>query len=173
MGQGTQAIIDAGINVHNIAMLLDGVDSGQKTGALQTIAIELIRRNIGSRHQRDAAGEQGFHQTAQQHGVSNIGDKKLVETEHVGFRFKAVGDNLQRVAMALQGGQLFMHPQHKAMEMQALLTLARQALVKQVHQPGFPSPHAAPHIQAADRRRLGCWFALTQQFAEFRAQTAA
>jgi hypothetical protein len=65
-----------------------------------------------------------------------------------------------------------MHPQHKAMEMQTLFTLARQALVKQVHQPGFTSPDAAPHIQAADRGRVG-GFALTQQFAEFRAQAAA
>ena len=154
-------------------MLLDGVDRRQKTGPLQAIAIEFIRRNIGGRHQGDAAGEQGFHQPAQQHGVGNIGDKKLVETEHVGFRFKAVGDNLQRVAMSLQGGQLFVYAQHETMEMQALFTLARQALVKQVHQPGFASPHAAPHIQAADRCRPGSRLALTQQFAEFRAQTAA
>ena len=75
--------------------------------------------------------------------------------------------------MSLQGGQLFVHAQHEAMEMQALLTLARQTLVKQVHQPGFPPPHAAPHIQAADRCRLDNRFALAQQFAEFRAQTAA
>ncbi len=87
--------------------------------------------------------------------------------------FKAVGDDLQRVAMSLQGGQLFVYAQHETMEMQALFTLARQALVKQVHQPGFASPHAAPHIQAADRCRPGSRLALTQQFAEFRAQTAA
>jgi hypothetical protein len=143
--QRAQAVINAGIDVHNIAMLFNGVDRGQETGALQAVAIELIWRNIRGRHQRDAAGEQGFHQAAQQHGVSNIGDKKLIETEHVGFRFKAVGDDFQRVAVPLQGGQLFMNPQHKAMEMQALLTFARQALIKQVHQPGFPRP-TPPHI---------------------------
>ncbi len=77
--------------------------------------------------------------------ASVISETKLVETEHVGFRFKAVGDDLQRVAMSLQGGQLFVYAQHETMEMQALFTLARQALVKQVHQPGFASPHAAPY----------------------------
>lgn len=59
------------------------------------------------------------------------------------------------------------------MEMQALFTLARQALIKHIHQPGFAAPNAAPHIQAAYGGRFRRRFAFAKQLAEFRPQPAA
>jgi hypothetical protein len=66
-----------------------------------------------------------------------------------------------------------MNPQHKAMKVQTLFTFSRQALIEQIHQPGFSSADAAPHIEAANGSRFGNGFALAQQFAEFGPQTAA
>jgi hypothetical protein len=73
-----------------------------ETCALQAVAIELIRRDIRRGHQRDPAGKQRFHQAAQQHGIGDVRNKKLVEAEHVRFRLEPVGHNLQRIAFALQ-----------------------------------------------------------------------
>ncbi|MNP21925.1 hypothetical protein D3C76_1145640 [compost metagenome] len=146
LGQRSQAIVHARIDIHNVAVLFDGLDSWQETRALQTVAIKVVRRNVRRRHQRNSARKQRFHQAAQQHGVGDIGDKKLIETQNVGFGFKSLGDDIQRIAVPLQGVQLFMDAQHKAVEMQTLFTRTRQTLVKHVHQPGFPSTNTAPHI---------------------------
>ncbi len=59
--QRPQPVIDAGVHIHNVAVLFNGIDSRQEAGALQTVAVEFIRRNIGGRDQRDAACKQRFH----------------------------------------------------------------------------------------------------------------
>ncbi|SAF51072.1 Uncharacterised protein [Enterobacter hormaechei] len=127
-------------------MLFDSINGRQETRPLETIAIKLIRRDIGGRHQSDPTRKQRFHEAPQQHGIRNIGNKELVEAEHVRFRLKAIGHNVQRVGFALERRQLFMDPQHKTVKVQALLTRAGQALVEHVHQPGLTPPNAAPHI---------------------------
>ncbi len=65
-----------------------------------------------------------------------------------------------------------MHPQHKAVKVQPLFTRARQAMVEEIHQPGFPPTNAAPHIQAPHRRCV-VRLALAQQFTKRRPQSAA
>ena len=148
--RGTQSIIDAGIDVHNIAMLR-WRRSPAKNGPLQAIydrvhpaeywrSPRVMPRANRAFISRPAAWRRQYR------------GQKLVETEHVGFRFKAVGDDLQRVAMSLQGGQLFVYAQHGNDAIKALFTLARQALVNRSISPGFASPHAAPR---APRPRTG------------------
>ena len=127
-------------------MRFNGVDGRQEARALQAVAVKLVRRDIRRRNQRNAAREQRFHQAAEQHGVSDIRDKKLVKTQYVRFRFKTFGDDFQRVAMPLKLRQFFMHSQHKAVKVQTLFTFARQAMIEHVHQPGFPPANPAPHI---------------------------
>ena len=82
-------------------MLFDGINGRKKTRALQTVAIQLIWRNIGGRHQRNATGKQRLHQAAEQHGIGDIRNKKFVEAQHVRFGLKAVGDDFQRIALPL------------------------------------------------------------------------
>ena len=83
-------------------MLFNGVDGGQETSALKAVAVQLVRRNIRRRHQGYAAGKQRFHQAAQQHCIGNIRNEKLIEAEHIGFSFKAIRDDFQRIAVPLQ-----------------------------------------------------------------------
>ncbi|MNE12692.1 hypothetical protein D3C80_1055040 [compost metagenome] len=118
LSQGAQTIINAGVNVHHIAILVNQVDRRQEARALQTVAIQIVRRNIGGGDQRDATGKQRLQQRRQQHGVGDIGNKELVETQHVGLRLETISDDFQRIFLPLQFGQLFMHPQHEAVEMQ-------------------------------------------------------
>lgn len=47
-------------------------------------------------------GQTGFHQRAKYHGISNVGDKKLVETQDVGLAGQLVRDFLQRILLAIK-----------------------------------------------------------------------
>ena len=104
LGQRAQTIIDAGVDIHHIAVLLNRVDRRQEAGALQTVTVQFVRRNIRRRHQGYPAGKQRFHQTAQQHRIGNVRDKKLIKAEHIGFSFKTVRNDFQRIAVPLQRG---------------------------------------------------------------------
>ena len=133
-------------------MLFDGINGRKKARALQTVAIQLIRRNIGGCHQRNTTGKQRLHQTAEQHSVGDVRNKKFVKAQHVRFGLKAVGNDFQRIALPLQGRKLFMDAQHKTMLVLTLFTPARQAMEEQIHQPRFSSPDSAPHIQTTHWR---------------------
>lgn len=74
-------------------MTFDLLDGRQEARALQTITIEIIRRNVRGGHQRNAAFKQRFHQRAQQHRIGDIGDKKFIKTEDVRFCFESVRNN--------------------------------------------------------------------------------
>ena len=146
--------------------------AGRKQRPLQTVAVQIVRRDVRRGHQRNAAREQRLQQRGQQHGVGDVGHEEFVEAQHVGLGLKAVGDDFQRVFPPLQLGQLFMHPQHEAMKVQTHFAIARQTVEEHIHQPGFAAPDAAPHIQPlhrALRRRVA---ALAQQAAELTAQPA-
>lgn len=172
LGQGAQTIVDAGVDVHHVAVLVDQIDSRQETRPLQAVAVQIVRRDVRRGHQRDAAREQRLQQRGQQHGVGDVGDEEFVEAQHVGLGLEAVGDDFQRVFPPLQLGQLFMHPQHEAVEVQAHFAIARQTVEEHIHQPGFAAPDAAPHVQPLHRALRRRFAALAQQAAELAAQPA-
>lgn len=172
LGQGTQTIVDTGVDVHHVAVLVDKIDGRQETRPLQAVAVQIVRRNVRRGDQRNAAGEQRLQQRGQQHGVSDVGHEEFVEAQHIGFGLEAVSDDFQRVFPPLQLGQLFMHSQHEAVEVQTHFAIARQAMEEHVHQPGFAAPDAAPHIQPLHRALQRRFAALAQQTAELAAQPA-
>lgn len=97
LGQGTQTIVDARVDVHHVAVLVDQIDGRQETRPLQTVAVQIVRRDVRRGHQRNAAREQRLQQRGQQHGVGDVGHEEFVEAQHVGLGLKAVGDDFQRV----------------------------------------------------------------------------
>ncbi len=64
LSQRAQAVINPGVNVHDVAVLFDRLDSRQEARALQAVAIEILRRNIRRGDQRNATGKQRLHQAA-------------------------------------------------------------------------------------------------------------
>ena len=66
-----------------------------------------------------------------------------------GVAAKRARHRLQRVALALELGQLGVHPAHEAVEVQAQGQVRRHALVQQVEQQGLAAADAAPQVQAA------------------------
>ncbi|MNG64645.1 hypothetical protein D3C79_228900 [compost metagenome] len=165
LSQSAQTVINAGIDIHHIAVVVNQGNRRQKARTLQAVAVQLVRRNIGRRHQRDAASKQRLQQRGQQHGVGDVGDEEFVKTHYVGLRLEPVGNHLQRVLLPLQLGQFFVHAQHKTVEMQPQLALPRQAVEEHVHQPGFTAPDTAPHVQPLHRTKAGRFSALAQPAA--------
>ncbi|MNG82042.1 hypothetical protein D3C79_407130 [compost metagenome] len=171
LSQSTQTVIDTGIDVHHIAVVVNQGNRRQETRTLQAIAVQIVRRNIRRCHQRDAARKQRLQQRGQQHRVGDVGNEEFVKTHYVGLRLETVGDDVQRVLLPLQLGQLFMHPQHKAVEVQTQFALSRQAVEEHVHQPGFTAPDPTPHIQPLHRASAGRFIALAKPAAELAAQS--
>ena len=148
--QQAQTVVVAAVHVHYPGMQLERFDGGQETGALQPVLVQAVGLDVGGGHQGDALIEQGLHQGAENHGVGDVGDEELVETEHPIAGREFPGDAGERVFLALPVAQLAVHFLHEAVEVHAPLFLERQALEEYVHQVGLAAPHAAPHIQALE-----------------------
>ena len=56
------------------------VDEGGKERPVDAVLIEVVRRAVRGRDQHHALGEQGLEQTAQDHGVCNVGDLQFIKT---------------------------------------------------------------------------------------------
>ncbi len=149
--QHPQPVVRRGVQVEHPAVALDGVDGRQELLALQPVPVQLRGRQVGGGHQGDAAAEQQAQQTAQDHGVGDVGDEELVEAQHPRARRHVRGDPVQRVLQAPVTLQRLVHPPHHAVEVDAQLVLEGQFLEEQVHEQGLAAAHAAPEIESAHR----------------------
>lgn len=103
-----------------------------------------------------------FHQGAEDHGVGNVRHEEFVEADHPGFVAEALGDDGQRVLLALEGFHFLVHTLHEAVEVRTHLLLERQRFVEGIDQVGLASPYPTPEVQALDRGLL----LFTEQLAE-------
>src|SRR5690349_6453400 len=150
-GECAQPIVGVTIELDHLEVLLDQLDGGYELRTLEAMLVELIGVLIGGRDQRDAAGEQPFEQTAHQHGVTDIGDVKLVEAQEPYVARDASGDDAQRIFLTLQLAQAMMNRLHEAMEMNALLARDGRHAKELVHQKALAAPDRAPKVDAAYR----------------------
>ncbi|KPY59497.1 Uncharacterized protein ALO46_05453 [Pseudomonas syringae pv. solidagae] len=160
--QMPQTVIDATVDVDDVGVLLDQRDGRQETRPLQAVLVQTVRNDVGSRHQRHAVLEQLFHQRAEDHGISDIGDEKFVETDDPRLVGKTPGDDRQRVFLALEGLHLFVHALHEAVEVRTDLVLERQRVEERIDQIRLAAAYATPEVQPLDQRLLF----LAEQFAE-------
>ena len=100
-------------------MGLDGFDGGQEAAPLQTVLVQVVRRHVAGRHQRDAAFEQALEQLPEDHRIADVGDEELVETDHPGFQGNPIRYRFQRVTGAGQVVELAVHPVHEPVKVHA------------------------------------------------------
>ncbi len=74
-------VIPAAVELEDVEALLDEGDEGQKIFALQPVLVEIVGRIVGGGDDDDAVVEQGLEETAEQHGIGDVLDLKLVEAE--------------------------------------------------------------------------------------------
>ena len=147
LGTGMQAMILFTLDGNDLHMRLERSDGRQEALAVVALGIELIRRLVGGGHQHHALLHHQAEQAAQQHGIADIADEQLVETEHTHLAPQLLGQQTQRVGIAGQLELPAMHPLHEVMKM---LPPRRhtQGVIKAVHQPGLATPDRPPEINA-------------------------
>jgi hypothetical protein len=149
--QRAQAPVVVGGELQHVAVRLDQRDCRQEARALQAVAIEVARRRVGGRHQRNAALEQRFEQAGQDHRVADVLDQEFVQAQHAAAHSDAGGDFGQRIAALAERAQALVDVFHEAMEMSAQRQPVRQSGGEQVHQEGLAAADAAPQVQAGGR----------------------
>ena len=152
-------------------MALDQVNCRQEARALQAVTVEVGRVDVGRGHQHDALVEHALEQPGQDHRIADVADEEFVQHQYPkAGPAPAPHDQRQPVAFAAMRAQLRVHLAHEAVEVGAVLAVAGarrarrqvgaaqlaqgQRGVEQVHQEGLAAAHAAPQVQAGDRRRL-------------------
>ena len=146
--QQAQSIVGGAVDVHDLGMFLQQLDGRKESRSLQAFLVEIVGRDVRSGNERDAAGEQAAKQRSEQHGVGNIGDEELIETDEARFARDLLGDEFQRVGVIGMFLQLIVDVLHETVEVTALAVLERQAVVEQIHQPGLAATDATPDVQA-------------------------
>ena len=81
----------------------------------------IIGPGVRRRHQRDPTGKQPVEQPAKQHGVGDVGDLELIQTQYLDLSPEVARNDDERVFLALQLAHAMMNVLHEAMEMKALL----------------------------------------------------
>jgi len=151
--EGSQAVVDTGIDLQNVETLLDQRNRRQEVLALQAIRVEPIGRVVGRHHEDDAPGKQRFEQPSEDHRIGNVGYVELVEAQQAHLGSDPVGNPEQWIALTLQLVQLAMDAVHEGMEVNPALAPVGHRVEEAIHQEALAAPHAAPEIDAT--RQIG------------------
>ncbi|RMP71449.1 hypothetical protein ALQ17_05340 [Pseudomonas fluorescens] len=145
-----QPVILSPIHRNHLHVLLDRRNARQKSLAVETLGIQLIRWLVGGADHHHAFFEHHLEQPPEDNRVTDVIDEQFVEAQHAYGLAQFPGQGLQGVVGAGELEQTLMHPLHEVME---VLTPRwhLQALVELVHQPGLAPPHRTPQVHASDR----------------------
>ena len=145
--QRATAIVDAGVDVDHVEPRLDEFDRRQELGALQSVLPQQVGMVVRCHAQHHALVEQVQQQAAQDHRVGDVVDVELVEADQAVFFGDVLGEDPERILLALEFIKRLVHVAHEVMEMHAPLLDQRHAQVKAVHQEALAAPDAAPQIE--------------------------
>ena len=93
--------------------------------------------------------EERRQQPAENHGVGDVGNVKLVETDEAPLARDPRRDRGERIRLLLQPGQILVDVAHERVEMDARLAPHAHRREKPVHQEALAAPDPAPQIDAA------------------------
>ena len=94
-------------------MGLNQPDGWQESGALQTIPIEVCGRDVGCCNQRHTTLKERVDEPAEYHGIANVTDKKLIETQGNRLFGNLLSDLFQRVFFSTMRRQSVVHTLHE------------------------------------------------------------
>ena len=155
-------------------MLFKHLDERHEQGAVESVFVEIIRRNIGRSDDHNAAFKQSRKQPAENHGIGNVGDMKFVEAKQPSFLDELLGDQMDRIVVSVcakfhlltKAVDTLMHVKHEFVKMCATLAYDRTGLKKQVHKHRLAAPDVAVDVETLDI--LAIIFAAAEQPAERR-----
>src|SRR5690554_6519386 len=144
-----QAVVEASIKLDYFHVVLDGRNGRQETLTVEAISIKLTWRLVRSTHHHQAVLEQRLQQTTEQHGISNIRDKELIEAQYTHLASQLLCQRNERIGSTTQLKLAPVHPTHKVVEVLPS-GRHREMAVKAVHQPGLAAPYRSPEIDAGN-----------------------
>ena len=124
--------------------------AGTNRLAVKAVLVKLAGRQVGSRHNHRAIGQQRLEQAAHNHRVGNVADLHFIEAENLRLLCNVHGDLGKHVSFAERLAAL-VNVLHEGVEVDALLRLHLKVCEKQIHQHGFAAAHVAKNINS-----LGC-----------------
>mmetsp|Transcript_12590 Transcript_12590/g.36959 ORF Transcript_12590/g.36959 Transcript_12590/m.36959 type:complete len:351 (+) Transcript_12590:356-1408(+) len=160
---GERAVVRCRLELVHVAPLLDVVDEGEEGGALQPAEVEVVRRSVRGSDDDHAVVEEAPEELAQHERVCDVGDRNLVEDEHLCLARELVGEVRDGVA---QFGHLLtqlvgplVHLHQKLVQVHAAHPRLRSPLGREdrrreeaVHENRLSTPRATVHVYAFGRR---------------------
>src|SRR5690606_38700838 len=140
-------VIHTTVNIDHFTVFFDEFNCWQKALTLQAVPVKAVRHDIGGGNQGNTTLEKVLKKSTENHCISDIGNKKLIETDYPCFAGNPVSNLFQRIFFATQRLQIPMHSAHETVEVSTQLLFKGQAFVKIVHQIGFSTPYPTPEIE--------------------------
>ena len=133
-------------------LFLNKADKRQEKLTVEAVFVEVVGHPVGGGHNHGASGKKLFEETADDHGVGDVGDLHFVKGQHTdgfGHRLGHRGDGIFDALLAgfVHGLVDFLH---KGVKMHAAHRHV-EAVDKQVHQHRFAAPNTAPEIEPLHR----------------------
>ncbi len=149
------------VEANDLAALLQERDERQEQGAVQSVLIEIVRRDVGGRHHDHAGRKQRREQAPEDHRVGNVAHREFVEAQERSLAREIGGDRGDRVLAGHRADLArlppFVQPRvdvgHESVEMRPALPRDLDRAEEQVHQHGLAATDRAVNVETA--RRLG------------------
>jgi hypothetical protein len=138
-----------------VHVLLDELNEWQEQRAVEPVLVKLVRRHVRRGHHHHRLGKELFEKPAQDHGIGNVGDMQLVETDETRLLGQSSGNARERITgRALPGNaDALVHLCHELVEVHAPLGLEANRLEEEVHQHGLAAANGAKDVVPLGRRR--------------------
>lgn len=101
-GRGSRkfSIVGGRVEVDDSELFLEEVDAGNEGLTLDAVFIQVVRMPVGRGDEDHTVGHEGFEQTAEDHGIGDIGTLEFVEAEDLGGFGNVGGDKRDGVELA-------------------------------------------------------------------------
>jgi len=145
-------VVDAGVELHDLAAVLQQGQERQKAVAVEATHIEVVGGHVRGRHHHHAAVEQGGEQAVENQRIGRILDLELVEAQQPGLVGQIACHRRDGVAVAVRSGfakfvEALVNLDHESVEMDPALAIHRGTVDEQVHDHGFAAADAAHQIE--------------------------
>ena len=150
--QRPQAIVRGALQFEHLRVGLQQRNGREEATALKPILIQARGGHVGGGHQGHAAGKERVEELTKNHGIGDVGDKKLVEANHARALSPLLRDMGQGVRLACVRPKRLVNPTHEPIEVHALADPFGQGLKKQIHEEGLTSTNPPPKVEPPQRR---------------------
>ena len=147
--KGSQPEVLTRVDFVYITVGVNLINGRQKARTLQSIFVQIDRLHIRGRNQRHPALEKGGHHLSEDHGIANIRDEELIETQYVAACGDFIRHLKQWIGLTRMAPQGVVNASHKPVEVHSLPPLGRQRAAKHIHHHGLAATNAAPNIKTS------------------------